>query len=120
MSLGLLGSLLRLPGRRKRKSPFAGLTAPCRRPFLESLETRTLPSILIATPRLPDIAELAVSGLADNAGLRNDLRDPQDEGQPVQVTGQGDGPSNGKGNIQVDVGVDTPLDVQLAPLDVQP
>jgi hypothetical protein len=114
MSVGLLASLLKLPGRSRPRSRFSKTTSLSRRPFLESLENRTLPSI--ASPKLADTPGLPVSGLADNSGLLNDLGNHRDDQHPGQNNGPSNGPQDGQdgeNKTQVYVGVETQLDVQL-------
>src|SRR5260370_42199826 len=94
MSMGLFGSLPRLAGRRKRTSQVPRPAAPCGRPSLESLETRALPSVLLATSRTVPLGELAVSVLAAGAGPMNDL---QSAAAPSRSSGQADGPPSNPG-----------------------
>ncbi len=129
MGMGLLGALLRVRERQRCTSRFTKPTARRGRPFLESLETRALLSILSANPGLTNTAELAVSGLADDTSLttvRNHSGDQlpgQDDG-PGQNdgSGQNDGPGDnqgGKKNPPVQVPADTQIDVQPGQPDLQ-
>src|SRR5207302_5730606 len=100
--------------RRKRTARFTGPAGLCRRPFLESLESRTLPSVSIATPGLPDAKSLAA-----NTGLMNDPGGSQGGGQssgPQQTPGNKGSALNGSGQAtQLDVQSGGPLSVQTLP-----
>jgi len=121
----MFGSLLKVRNQQERRGRLTNRTARRGQPFLESLETRALLSILTTSPRVTNTDELAVAGLAENVSIGA----PSDH-QGSQHNDQGNGPGDGlqdgpSGKKNVSVATETgsqvgiqpgQLDIQLAPL----
>jgi hypothetical protein len=92
--MGLFGSLLKIRNRQRRKARL-NKPAPWRRqPFLESLETRALLSVLATSPKPPSTKDLTDGGLADNASM-GELSDHQGDQHHDQGNSPGNGPQDG-------------------------
>jgi hypothetical protein len=95
MRKGLLGSLPGLPGRTRQAMQSKRSPVQCRRPLLECLETRALPSLVTATPVVAVVPILAAS----NSQPLNTLLTSSNQGQASTVGGQSDGLQDGQGGM---------------------
>src|SRR5260370_32036028 len=91
MAMGMFGSLLKVRNQQERRGRLTNRTARRGQPFLESLETRALLSILTTSPRVTNTDELAVGGLAENVSIVA----PSDH-QGSQHNDQGNDPCDGQ------------------------
>src|SRR5438128_12669588 len=107
MAMGMFGSLLRIRNHQDRRARLTNSTARRGQLFLESLETRTLLSIVMTSSRLTNADELSVGGLVDNASI-GEQGDHQGDQHNDQGNGPGDGQQDGPSgqkNVPVATGV---------------
>jgi hypothetical protein len=121
MAMGMFGSLLGVRNHQERRARLTNRTARRGQLFLESLETRTLLSILMTSPpRLTNTGELDLGGLANvSIGKQSEHQGDQhhDHGDSPG-DGQQDGPG-GKKNVSVATGTDSQVGIQPGQLDTQ-
>src|SRR5690348_13608760 len=115
MSIGPLRSLLKLVSHRRRIKQFASPDKPFRRPFLETLETRSLPSVFAASLNAVEIIEAPVSSGTQGVGsVAGQLDNTGGQSESVQ-TQQG-----GKTIVELSSGVSIHAVVRLTPVSLQP
>src|SRR5579871_1266016 len=129
MGLGLLRSLLRVRHRQVARAQLAKPPARRRQPFLETLETRTVLSILASSPKLTDGPQPPL----DDSTQLTTLADPQNgsggqqpaqnsnpgDQQPTQNDNPGDAPPSGSKNAPQASELDSQLAVPSAPVSIQ-
>jgi hypothetical protein len=114
MSNGFLRSLLKLSGRGRRIKQVASLGASGRRPFLESLETRSLPSVFVLGADITAPPVTAVTQNTGPVGSANPSSNMGGQSETVQTE------LGSKGTAQLTSGASIHVTIRQTPVSLQP